>query len=131
MVLVDTNIWSRALDRKALNNKEEVDKLKDLILSSQVVMIGPIRQELLSGIACENSLNKLKANLLAYDDFPISTHEYVTAAQFYNICRKQGVHGSMTDFLICAVAVNNEMYIYTRDKDFDNYAKYLPIKLLR
>ena len=35
------------------------------------------------------------------------------------------------DFLICAVSYNNELLIFTTDKDFDNYAKYLPIKILK
>ena len=126
-VLVDTNIWSLALRRKAAG--ENVDRLKELILSHQVVMIGPIRQELLSGIANEKDFSRLKSTLDAYDDFHISTHDYITAAKFYNICRRQGIQGSTTDFLICAVAANNDMFIYTNDKDFDNFLAHLPIRL--
>ena len=93
-------------------------------------MVGPVRQELLSGISNVDEFNKLKLKLEAYNDFPITTREYVTAAKFYNTCRKYGVQGSKIDFLICAVAVNNDMHIYTKDMDFDNFSKYLPIKLL-
>ena len=130
-VLVDTNIWSLALRRKANVDSQDLDKLKNLILSNQVVMIGPVRQELLSGIADENGFNKLKAKLEAFDDFPISTQNYVTAAKFYNHCRRKGVQGSMTDFLICAAAADNNMLIYTNDKDFYDYSEYLPIKLYK
>ena len=127
-VLVDTNIWSLALRRKT--DSETTYKLKELIYSYQVVMIGPVRQELLSGISKADEFDKLKSKLEAYDDFPITTREYETAAAFYNTCRKHGVQGSMIDFLICAVAVNNDMNIYTKDIDFGNFSKYLPIKLL-
>ena len=48
-VLVDTSVWSLALRRK--EQCEIAEKLADLILSSLVVMIGPVRQELLSGIS--------------------------------------------------------------------------------
>lgn len=130
-VLVDTNIWSMALRCKANVNNKDVDKLKALILSNQVVMIGPVRQELLSGIASEEGFYKLNVSLEVYDDFPILRHDYITAARFYNLCRRQGVQGSMTDFLICAVAVNNDMRIYTNDMDFHNFSKHLPIKLLK
>jgi predicted nucleic acid-binding protein len=127
-VLVDTSVWSLALRRK--EPSEIATKLTDLILSSLVVMIGPVRQEILSGISDTNAFLKLKAKLEAFDDFDISTKDYEMAAEFYNICRKNGIQGSHTDFLICAVAHNNNFLIYTTDKDFDNFAKYLPIKRL-
>ena len=127
-VLVDTSVWSLALRHK--DESDTVKKLTDLILSSLVVMIGPVRQELLSGISNGATFDRLKATLDAFDDFPITTHDYVTAARFYNDCRKHGIQGSHTDFLMCAVACNNDLHIYTTDKDFDHFAKHLPIKVL-
>jgi len=126
-VLVDTSVWSLVLRRK--EQSETAKKLTDLILSALVVMIGPVRQELLSGISNKDIFDMLKAKLEAFDDYPVTTQEYVTAAQFNNTCRKHGIQGSHTDFLICAVAHNNNLHIFTSDKDFDNYAKYLPIRL--
>jgi predicted nucleic acid-binding protein len=128
-VLVDTSVWSLVLRR--INQPVESRQLENLILSSLVVMIGPIRQELLSGISNESNFIKLKTKLEAFDDFKITTNDYETAAKFYNTCRKNGAQGSHTDFLICAVAYNNDLIIYTTDIDFDYYAKYLPIKLLQ
>ena len=128
-ILVDTSVWSLALRR---NEKSQASKkLTDLILSALVVMIGPVRQELLSGISNEDVFLKLKTKLGVFDDFTITTCDYETAAQFHNTCRKNGVQGSHTDFLICAVAHNNNLLIYTTDKDFENFAEYLPIKLFR
>ena len=127
-VLVDTSVWSLALRHR--EESKIVKQLTDLILSSLVVMIGPVRQELLSGISTVATFDRLKANLEAFDDLPVTTHDYVTAARFYNTCRKRGIQGSHTDFLMCAVACNNDLHIYTTDNDFGNYAKYLPIRLL-
>ena len=128
-VLVDTSVWSLALRR---NEQSEISrKLEDLILSSLVVMIGPIRQEVLSGISNENTFLKLKAKLKPFKDSIITTQDYETAAQFYNTCRKNGVQGSHIDFLICAVAHNNDLLIFTTDNDFDYFSKYLPIKLFQ
>ena len=81
-VLVDTNVWSLALRRKTEN--EVSHKLKELLLSYQVVMIGPIRQELLSGISKADEFNKLRSKLEAYSDFPISTPQEVTHGQICN-----------------------------------------------
>ena len=93
-------------------------------------VIGSVRQELLSGISNETVFIKLKERLSVFNDYVIQTQDYETAAHFYNICRKNGIQGSHTDFLICAVAHNNDFFIYTIDKDFDLYKKYLPIKLV-
>jgi predicted nucleic acid-binding protein len=128
-VIVDTSIWSLALRHR--KQDERVKKLTELILSSMVVMIGPVRQELLSGISNKDIFLQLKTKLQAFNDFEITTYDYETAAQFYNTCRKNGIQGSHIDFLICAVAYNNNLLIFTVDKDFDNFAKYLPIRLLQ
>jgi len=127
-VLVDTSVWSLALRRNEQN--EFAQKLAELITELLVVIIGPVRQELLSGISNETMFSDLKARLGQFDDLPITTHDYETAARYYNICRKHGVQGSHIDFLICAVAGNNDLLIYTTDQDFQRFAEYLPIRLL-
>ena len=126
-ILVDTSVWSLALRCK--KHTLIAERLTDLILTSMVVLIGPIRQELLSGISSEKTFLNLKSKLEYFDDLPLTTLDYETAALFFNTCRSHGIQGSHIDFLICAVAVNHNLLIFTTDKDFDNYAKYLPICL--
>lgn len=130
-ILVDTSVWSIALRRKAINDEESavVKKLQELIESLQVAIIGPIRQEILSGIADEKQFELLKTKLGAFEDVSISTADYEKAAYFYSVCRVNGIQGSQIDFLICAVAVNHKMPVFTLDKDFMRYADYLPIKM--
>ncbi len=130
-VLVDTSVWSIALRRKAITDEERavVKKLQELIESLQVAIIGPIRQEILSGIAEEKQYKLLKTKLAAFEDIPISTGDYEKAAFFYNACRANGIQGSHVDFLICAVAANQKISIFTLDKDFLSYAEYLPIEV--
>lgn len=125
-VLVDTSVWSLALRRKEPCDIKR--QLSELVLSSLCVMIGPVRQELLSGISSERTFLNLKHKLEAFDDLAITTHDYETAAGFFNICRKNGVQGSQTDFLICAVAHNHDLLIFTTDNDFKNYAAHLPVR---
>ena len=128
-VLVDTSVWSLALRRKEPG--EVAAKLSELILNSLVVMIGPVRQELLSGISDAATFDQLKSKLGSFDDLPISTKDYETAAEFFNTCRKHGVQGSHIDFLICAIAHNHDLLIFTTDQDFLRYAALLPINLLQ
>ena len=128
-VLVDTSVWSLALRRKEKN--VITNKLTELIGSSMIVMIGPVRQEILSGLSDRLIFDRLKSSLQSYDDLPITVRDYETAAEYYNTCRKNGIQGSHIDFLICSVACNNNLVIFTTDQDFQHYAKYLPIRLLK
>ncbi len=128
-VIVDTSIWSLALRRDKQSAFPSVQELRNLIQDHRVQMIGPIRQEILSGIRSESQFKKLQKHLESFPDLPILTEDYVTAATFFNLCRSKRVQGSNTDFLICAVAVRNKFSIYTTDKDFKLFSKYIHVVL--
>jgi len=128
-VLVDTSIWSLSLRRDSKKNLDYKTELSELIKEVRVQIIGPIRQEILSGIKSTKQFNDLKKYLSYFPDMEIITKDYEQAAIFFNTCRSKGIQGSNTDFLICSIAVNNDLEIFTNDKDFQNYQKYLPIKL--
>lgn len=127
-ILVDTCIWSEVLRRKDPNPVIS-DHLAKLLRSLRAMIIGPVRQEILSGISDEGKFAELKTILSCLPDVPIATTDYERAAQYANLCRRQGIQGSAVDFLICAVAVGNDFAIYTIDKDFAGYKKVLPITL--
>jgi len=131
-ILVDTSVWSLALRRAGSHTQKElqiIHNLTELIHDGRVVMIGPIRQELLSGISSAAQFEKLKNHLSHYPDMPLKIEIDVKAAEYFNICRKAGVQGSHTDFLICAVATEADLAIFTSDNDFSHYANHIPIKL--
>ena len=131
-VLIDTPIWSVALRRKKSLSREErllIAELNELINEVRVVLIGPIRQELLSGISNDEQFRILKEKLRPFEDLALTQTEYERAAEFYNVCRKAGIQGSQIDFLICSVSAGSEVPIFTTDKDFLSYKKHLPISL--
>jgi len=130
-VIVDTSVWSLALRRHKPDSIAPVQELQHIIHDHRVQMIGPIRQEILSGIRSESQFKKLRKHLESFPDLPILTEDYVTAAKFFNHCRSKGIQGSNTDFLICAVAVRNRFSIFTTDKDFELFSKHIQIILHR
>jgi predicted nucleic acid-binding protein len=128
-VLVDTSVWSLALRKNVNRDDRIIRELSELIHELRVVIIGPIRQEILSGISDKNKFEELKIKLSPFEDIPIETGHHELAAQLFNQCRKNGVQGSHIDFLICAVSIKNEFSIFTMDKDFEKYQKFINIKL--
>ena len=128
-VLVDTSVWSLALRRGPHARNPEAEELRRLIAAHIAEIIGPIRQELLSGVRHPAQFDSLASHLAAFADLPLLTEDYVTAAKFYNLCRTKGIQGSNTDFLICAVAVRHDLAVFTTDGDFHLFAKCLPIVL--
>jgi predicted nucleic acid-binding protein len=131
-VLVDTSVWSLALRRSGAlspENQVAVAELNELIGEVRVAMIGPIRQELLSGISSAEQFDALREKLRAFDDLALTQTDHEKAAEFYNVCRKAGIQGSHTDFLICAVAASRGFAIFTCDNDFIRYAGHLSISL--
>ena len=127
-VLVDTSIWSLAFRRRNPVRNAHVTELEMLVEEMRIQMIGPVRQEILSGISVESHYLKLKSRLNRFPDFPLKTEDYELAAEFFNKNRKNGIQGSNTDFLICAVAQRCEMPIFTTDQDFLNFSKHIPIR---
>jgi len=118
-----------ALRRGRNSTSAQADELRNLISDHRVEIIGPIRQELLSGVRETQQFKKLENHLAAFPDIPLTTEDYIVAAKFFNICKSKGVQGSNTDFLLCAVAIRNHLSIFTTDKDFSLFTKYLPIVL--
>ena len=132
-VLVDTSVWSLAFRKHPRTEGQQgiIDELADLIKDLRAAMIGPIRQELLSGIVDENKFNQLRLKLRVFDDEKLELEHYELAASFSNQCRRQGIQGSHIDFLICAVGSKNNYPVFTLDKDFERYQSVLALKLYR
>lgn len=127
-VLVDTSVWSLALRRRAPSDPV-VDVLHQLIAAGRAAMVGPVRQEILSGIRDAATFHRLRDRLTSFPDETIVTADYEQAAEFFNACRERGLQGSNTDFLLCAVSIRHRMPLLTTDNDFLSYAKVIPLVL--
>ena len=103
-VVVDTSVWSLALRRARRVDDAIPRELGELIQEGRVIMIGPVRQELMSGIKSKPQFEQLRDHLRAFPDLELESVDYEDAAAACNRCRERGIQGSNTDFLICAVA---------------------------
>jgi len=130
-VVVDTSVWSLALRRNTPNDAIPlINILRDLISDGRVVLLGVIRQEVLSGIRYTEQFVRLRDYLRAFPDIELTSEDYELAAEFFNTCRSNGVQGSNTDFLLCPVAHRRGYSILTTDKDFENFRLHIPVVLV-
>ena len=83
-----------------------VKALTELIQDARAALTGAVRKELLYGIKTAAQFETLRDSL---------------AVQGFDTCRSHGVHGSYTDFLICAVSINHQLPIFSLSKDFEQY----------
>jgi predicted nucleic acid-binding protein len=133
IVIVDTPVWSLVLRRRpgdlSASEQSMAKALTELIREGRVEILGPIRQELLSGIREEGQFEKIRQYLGAFPEPLLEIADYEQAARMSNQCRARGISGSTVDFLICAAAHRRSWSIFTTDQDFQRYASVLPLRL--
>lgn len=124
-VLVDTSIWIAILrgeirvDRKSYRS---------------YVTCGPVMQEVLQGFD-EDPASRRYADLFMkvprLSD-PLPSELFVSAADIYRQGRRRGLTiRSTMDCLIAAIALDNGVTLWHRDRDFDNIAKFTNLKVRR
>ncbi|MGH8650850.1 MAG: type II toxin-antitoxin system VapC family toxin [Gammaproteobacteria bacterium] len=127
--IVDTSVWSLALRSGRKSSQLHVALLRDLIVDARVGLLGAVGQEVLSGICHNNQFDRLRTYLRAFPNLELVIEDYELASAFYNTCRRKGVQGANTDFLICAASARRSYDILTTDKDFDIFSQHVPIVL--
>ncbi len=134
-VLVDTTVWSLAYRRSvtALNLQQRslLNSLGEIASDGRAQLLGVVRQEMLGGLREPSHFERLRKLLQAFPNVRLETEDYEEAARMSNTCRAKGISGSIVDYLICATAARRDWSIFTLDRDFDGYAKRLPIKLFK
>jgi len=105
------------------------DEMLGLVNPGLVEIIGPIRQEILSGIRDRAKFEAVTGRLRVFPDTEIGTGDYEETAACFNRCRSIGIRGPFTDLVICAVAIRHGLAIFTDEKDFPGCRTVLPIRL--
>jgi predicted nucleic acid-binding protein len=129
--LIDTSVWSEALRRKnkSINSSETI--LSRLILNeSEIIIIGIILQEILSGITDIKLFNEINTILSDFPYIETTKDDYIFAAELRNNLKIKGITAGSFDFLIASIAIRNNLTLVTIDNDFKHIAKYSKLKLL-
>lgn len=133
MILVDTSVLSLVLRRRRvdLSRREThvVRELERISLTGLAGIVGPVRQELLSGVRAGVQFERLREALDGFPLLALATSTWDEAARCSNLCRSRGLAASQTDMLLCAVCIERDAPLFTLDADFPRYARCLPIRL--
>lgn len=124
MILVDTSIWVGLLAGGRPKVAEE-----DL---ANFATCGPVVQELLQGLKPGPASDAFRQLLLAVPVLgdPVPLNLYLAAADIYRLGRRKGVTiRSSIDCLIAAIAIENRVPVWHRDRDFSAIAAYTALEI--
>ncbi len=125
MILVDTSIWIELLNGKLGRSVDEKDLLS-------FVTCGPVVQEVLQGLredrASEAFREAFRALPVLSDPLPLNL--FLAGAEIY---RQGRAHAytirSSTDCLIAAIAIDANVPVWHKDRDFDAIAKFTRLRI--
>ena len=129
MILVDTSVWIDFFNHPV---SIYAAKLKSLIEQDEdICILDIILTEILQGIKDDGIFKELKEYLIQFPVIRASSLEtYVSAANIYRLCRKKGKTISKTvDAIIAAAALENDVKVFSKDKDFSLIADCSGLKL--
>jgi hypothetical protein len=125
MILVDTSIW---ID--FLNAPRRIPEAQEML--QDFVTCGPIVQEVLQGFADSPSFPRFRETLLTFPRLsdPVPFDRFSEAAFIYREGRAKGYTiRSAADCLIAAIAIENDVPVWHRHRDFTSIARYTPLKV--
>ena len=125
MILVDTSIWIELLADKPRRPIREEDLLR-------FVTCGPVVQEVLQGLKPGLISDAFRSAFLAIPTVcdPVPLALFISAAEIYRQGRRRGITiRSSVDCLIAAIAIDNRVPVWHRDRDFDAIARYTGLEV--
>ncbi len=115
-VLVDTCIWAAVFAR---SNSTENRTVERLIEQDRVVVIGPVLAEVLHGFRRSEQADWAASRLKNLGWREVEWDDWREAAALGRELAANGNRIPLTDLVIAAVAMRNDIAVYTSDPHFD------------
>lgn len=126
MILVDTSVWIALLNVRRRSRVSADDVLR-------FVTCGPIVQEVLQGLRDGPATDAFRDAFLGIPKLsdPLPLTMFLEAAEIYRQGRRKGYTiRSSTDCLIAAIAIENKVPVWHKDRDFQVIARYTRLEVL-
>lgn len=128
MILVDTSVWIDYFNGVSTTQTDHLDR----ILSEETVLMGDIiLTEILQGFDSEKEFRLAKQALDPLDCVDLGGKSLaVKAASNFRLLRSKGITIRKTvDMLIGTWCIEHEVELLHNDKDFDQIASLLPLRI--
>jgi len=128
MVLVDTSVWADFLNGFG---SQEALALKQLIEDEvEIFTTGLILQEVLQGIREKRKRSAIRADLAEFVCIQPTVETHIEAAEIFASCRQRGITVRKSiDCVIAQLALEYDLEVLQKDRDFTQIAKVLPLRL--
>ena len=127
MVLVDTSIWIDFFQAPESRSASElVALIKD---HNRVYLCGVVLQEVLQGIRNQKSFELVRERLLKFPFIEANREIWLLAALLYRDLRSKGITMPPVDVTIAALAIQNDVSLFSRDVHFEEVAKVSRLRL--
>lgn len=128
--LVDTSVWSLAYRRDTPPDLPQVGALRSALVDGEYVAItGMVLLELLRRFIPSRAQERIATDLAPLELIEPTRNDYVEAARVANTCRQAGIQLGSVDALIAQLAIANDLELLTTDRDFENAAKAVPLRV--
>jgi predicted nucleic acid-binding protein len=127
VILVDTSIWVELLNSRVRAGVSEKELLN-------FVTCGPVIQEVLQGLRPGPRGDAFREVFLALPTLsdPLPKSLFLAGAELYRQGREKGrTIRSSADCLIAAIAIENRVSVWHRDRDFDAIATFTGLLVAR
>ena len=125
MILVDTSIWIELLNRSPRSRVSEKELLN-------FAVCGPVAQEVLQGLRESAASEAFREAFLALPMLsdPLPSKTFLSGADIYRRGRSKGYTiRSSIDCLIAAIAIDNGVPIWHKDRDYESIARYTSLRV--
>jgi predicted nucleic acid-binding protein len=128
VVLVDTSVWIDVF-RDASGGRRKT--LLQALQGAEVILSRFCQLELLQGCRDETEWSLLKSYLNTQDYIEATTATWESAARIYYELRRSGLTvRSPIDCCIAQLALENDLLLFHRDRDFTTIVKARPLRQL-
>ena len=124
MILVDTSVWIEFLNGSLGSRVSEKELLN-------FATCGPVVQEVLQGLGHDPASEAFREGLLALPILsdPLPNAAFLSAAEIYRLGRAKGYTiRSSTDCLVAAIAIDNGVPVWHKDRDFESIARFTGLR---
>lgn len=127
MVLVDTSVWIDFFQSPDTPAALELERL--VKGHNRVVLCGVVLQEVLQGIRSDRNYRMVREHLLKFPYSPDNRETWLLGAEVYRQLRTRGITLPPVDVSIAAIAIHNDLTLFSRDAHFETVAHHTALRL--